>query len=646
MDERERRVLLFGTDAEIPRRDMLTAGGLSAELEDGNLRHIRIDGHEAIRGIAYLVRDRNWGTYAPIIEDLLIKQEADRFIVSYDAICRDADQEFRYRATIEATPGRVVFRARGEAVTDVVACRVGFVVLHPIAGVSGQPLEVLHVDGSVEHARFPDRIDPVQPFLNVRALTHELALGVRVTCRMDGDTFEMEDHRNWTDASYKTYVRPLALPKPYRMAKGEVTEQAVTLTVSGRVAAAVAGGAEPVRISIGAVVGHVPGIGLQLDPDLEVAEHVRPLLAEFAPAHLRCRFDPRRHDATTLARAAAVARDAGAKLILDVVLPAAADPASEAQAVARAVEEADAAVDTLIVSPAPDLHAIMLGEPPPACPPLADVYAAMRSAFPGKRLGGGTYAFFTDLNRKHPPTEQLDFVAHATCAIVHAADDTSVMETLESLPAIIGSARAIAGGKGYHIGPGTIGLLHNPHAAAPIPNPENGRKTMVRQDPRQRGLLGAAWHLGYIARCAEAGVEAVTLAAPVGEFGVIYQQMPYAQPVFDELGGVFPTFHVLRGMARAAGKPLRAARSSRPDAVLALACESAGHIVIWLANLGEAPRSVALDGRLGPARGAVLELADVRAAAHDRGFLDRPAQTVARGQVLTLGAYAVGRLAV
>ena len=50
---------------------------------------------------------------------------------------------------------------------------------------------------------------------------------------MEGDTFEMEDQRNWTDASYKTYVRPLALPWPYLIAKGETIDQKVTLTVSG-----------------------------------------------------------------------------------------------------------------------------------------------------------------------------------------------------------------------------------------------------------------------------------------------------------------------------------------------------------------------------------------------------------------------------
>ena len=67
--------------------------------------------------------------------------------------------------------------------------------------------------------------------MDLRALTHEAAPGLRVTCRMEGDTFEMEDQRNWTDASYKTYVRPLALPWPYTLEAGPGLEQAVTLTV-------------------------------------------------------------------------------------------------------------------------------------------------------------------------------------------------------------------------------------------------------------------------------------------------------------------------------------------------------------------------------------------------------------------------------
>ena len=63
-------------------------------------------------------------------------------------------------------------------------------------------------------------INPLQPFYEIRALTHAVLPGVKAICRMTGDSFEMEDHRNWTDASYKTYVRPLALPWPYVIPAG------------------------------------------------------------------------------------------------------------------------------------------------------------------------------------------------------------------------------------------------------------------------------------------------------------------------------------------------------------------------------------------------------------------------------------------
>ena len=71
--------------------------------------------------------------------------------------------------------------------------------------------------------------------MDLRALTHEPLPGLRVACRMEGDTFEMEDQRNWMDASYKTYVRPLALPWPYTLAKGEKLSQRVSLPVTGTV---------------------------------------------------------------------------------------------------------------------------------------------------------------------------------------------------------------------------------------------------------------------------------------------------------------------------------------------------------------------------------------------------------------------------
>ena len=117
--------------------------------------------------------------------------------------------------------------------TDFLTARTGFVVLHPLKGVVGNAVEVEHVDGKVEKSKFPARVNPIQPFLHIRALTHEFTPGIKATVRFEGDTWEMEDHRNWTDASFKTYVRPLALPWPYTLTAGESVKQSVKVTLCG-----------------------------------------------------------------------------------------------------------------------------------------------------------------------------------------------------------------------------------------------------------------------------------------------------------------------------------------------------------------------------------------------------------------------------
>ena len=131
-------------------------------------------------------------------------------------------------------------------------------------------------------------------------------------------------------------------------------------------------------------------------------------------------------------------------------------------------------------------------------PSAAVIAQAARAAFPGLPLGGGMYSYFTELNRKRPPAGLHDYITHATCPIVHAADDRSVMETLECLPYIVRSTRAMTGATPYHIGPSQIGCRDNPYGASIPPNPDDRRVCLARNDPRQRGLFNAAWTLGYI----------------------------------------------------------------------------------------------------------------------------------------------------
>jgi hypothetical protein len=51
-------------------------------------------------------------------------------------------------------------------------------------------------------------------FPAVSSLTIEASDEVPVRFDFEGDLFEMEDQRNWTDASFKTYCTPFALPWP------------------------------------------------------------------------------------------------------------------------------------------------------------------------------------------------------------------------------------------------------------------------------------------------------------------------------------------------------------------------------------------------------------------------------------------------
>ena len=60
-----------------------------------------------------------------------------------------------------------------------------------------------------------------------RSLKHQVMPGVTATVLMEGNKFEMEDHRNWMDASYKTYVCSLLDPWPYTLKKGEAFVQRI-----------------------------------------------------------------------------------------------------------------------------------------------------------------------------------------------------------------------------------------------------------------------------------------------------------------------------------------------------------------------------------------------------------------------------------
>jgi len=636
-------IALYGTREPDEKGRMIRAGALSVEFENGQLRYVRCAGREVMRAIAFIVRDEAWGTYGAEIKNLEITEASDKFHIGYEGAC--ADGAVRYAADINGTENELIFAARVSIARNFRTNRTGFVILHPLEGCAGRSVDVEHVDGSREQAAFPQRISAYQPFFGVRALKHEFAPGSFVTARLEGDTFEMEDQRNWSDASFKTYVRPIGLPWPYELAAEQSLEQRVTLTIEGKAPSkARSGGSRAIAVKIGRSIGQMPRIGLEIPAREAKASHeALSLLKSLGPRLIVGEvLRHEGHGRAELASYGEIARACNAELTIEAALPGTREPGDEARELAEECAAAGAKIDALTLWSAPDLKGVLPGSTWPVQPPLEAIRWAALTSFPGTRIGGGAHAFFTELNRRRPLTHFLDYISFTVTPIVHAADDRSVMETLETLPAIIESAGAIASGKPWRVGPSSIGTRDNPYGPGSTPNPDNARVCMAEADPRHRALFGAAWTLGYLAAFSASGAEAIVLGTSTGPRGAIHRRSDKPLPWYDDADGrqIYPVFHVIADVASASGAELISVVSSAPRRVAALGWRDGKSRRLLLANLTPATERISLAGTsLAGAEYRLLDSSAFAAATSEPNWAER-AGTRFNGS-LELSAYAV-----
>ena len=198
-------------------------------------------------------------------------------------------------------------------------------------------------------------------------------------------------------------------------------------------------------------------------------------------------------------------------------------------------------------------------------------------------------------------------------------------ETIECLPYVFASVRAGYGDKPYRVSPAGVGSRISPFGGGPTPNPDGVRVTMTDRDPRQRGRLGAAWHLAYAARAAAAGVDELTLGAPVGGFGLI-----------DETRGgqANPAFAAMRAVYAASGASRIKVGVSSPRNLQAMAVEDDDGVRLYLANLSGEELAVRLETTQG---GEV----SVRAAEELTGAADGGRERVDGAAQLRVSAYEV-----
>lgn len=551
----------------------LHAGALSTVLAEGRLHDVRVAGRPALDTLYVAVRNAGWGTVPGQIVISSTAGTAAGTITKLEVRHELDDIGFRWYGTIEASAGRVRFTMDGVAETAFDANRIGFCLLHPQT-LKGQLVRVSGA-GRVRSGGFTEKISPQQLFVGVERMRYGVGGGAELEIGFEGDVFEVEDHRNWSDPGWKTYGTPLAAPRPVHYAAGQLIHQAVELrahpavpgphlAVSGARRAAADG---TVRVTVRTeVAGAVPSLGLGACGLPSVVPAARDAVRDLRPAYLHAELEDGPAWASALELAAEEAAALGVPL--DVAVIAAPDRVT---AMTQRIAGTTAELGRVSVF-SPGSHTTDVGT-------VMAVRAVLRGAGRDAAVGGGSRAHFAELNRGHFDATDWDFVTYGLTPQVHHTDDRSILATTDAVADGAGQARMITGGLPLVVGPITLRPRFN--AAAEPPGPLAPRDGGPDVDERQHTQLAAAYLAAVISKLPEA--RAATAFQTIGRRGVVTAP-----------GVPTPAARVVSVLTPLAGMPVRRTRST--GAVAALAAVTPAGLLILATNLAHRRARLQLAG--------------------------------------------------
>ena len=521
------------------KQTKLRAGKLDLIYEKGTIRRIRLGDTEIIRMIYAAVRDRNWDTIEPNIESESIQTNGTSFEIRLKVRYQAGPIDFYAEYHISGGRNKILFSMEGKALSEFLKNRIGFCVLHPIEECAGKPGQAIHPDGSSSEFVFPEQISAHQPVKNLQAMRWEPGSGIKAHLAFSGDIFEMEDQRNWTDASYKTYCTPLELPFPARIQKGETISQAIELKVENEstpspLAREFVFSFNPDRLS------GMPELGTSVSSRTEpLTPYEAGLVKMLSLKHLRIEVDPGksgfRNQLTNGARESSLLA-----CPLFVVLYLSEDYENEYQEFVKLCRELKTEIAYLLPIGQNHLHFSAFDRIEPQ----------IRIDFPGVKLGTGVNAYFAELNRIRPSVEKADFVSFTICPQVHAFDDSTLVENLEAQAEVIYSAKLLFPGKPIFVSPVSLKQRFNVEATAREPDPVSG-SLPSSVDVRQMSGFAAIWTLGSLKFLSQSGADLVSYYETAGWKGLI--QGEYIPELPDKFKAkakdIFPVYKALREIA-------------------------------------------------------------------------------------------------
>jgi hypothetical protein len=479
----------------------MAARSLNSSLQslvgEGWIDPVHCAGREILRRIFVTVRDRHWQ-----------EVRATRFDAEYDRSGRTVrlsarhtselvDFEWSGELTVNEDCSDLRFGFEGRALRDMEVCRLGLIVLHPVESMVGSRLRTFGEEQ--EQCLTIGQLLAPQPIVGgipgamtepFKQLTIEREDFGQLQLLFTGDSFELEDQRNWGDASFKTYCTPLRKGFPRVVKSGTSVAHSVEVRFAPARAASVDKittiGGRPARVSLPA---HLPALGRVMPAEAARDERTN----SDAWSHLH--VDLTGQDAAAVRRM--LENSSGSQL--EIALDGEATDSVERTSLLLAHRARIARV--LVYGSGSSL-------------PGAEAIRRWRRALQSSTeasvpVYAGTRGYFVEFNRSAPWVAPADGVAFPLTGTVHSDDTETLLSNVATVREMVVTARQLTDVDQFALAP--LALYHPPAR----------RPTVLSRDAALEWLAATLRHAIAV------GVTSITLADDlVSAIGPIVEGSP------------------------------------------------------------------------------------------------------------------------
>jgi len=485
--------------------EKFTINNFSVLRDNLFLRNIKYNNIEILKLISFLVRDKNWNNYSPEIIKTSSYNKDQQLHFEFDLKYGDVEQ-LEVKLLLSIASNSIKLIANGKFLTDFWTNRIGFNLLLPLDGVVNQQVIVSKSDQTTETLKYPLIIQPDQPMVKFNNLSYEMFDSIALNIRFDGIHFEMEDQRNWGDASYKIYSGSLLDPFPYKENKNSAFHQEIEITVREKNnSLETISNQNIIPLNIQEEYA-MPKIGIKVDNETNGIDIVN---VDFV-YHL-VDFERNTESKPNFNN-------------LPIYLVALIDHTKKVKDIVKDIKDYilsnKISVDKILICPKIYLNSFQPAGEWPSVPKLGDYYKEAKIQLPDVHIFSGMVTNFTELNRKKPDGK-FDGINFSFTPIVHDASDYGVLDTPNSLKYILHSVNNFSKDTPIHIGPMTLGMHFNPYGEKLAANIDQVRLEMTDFDPRHDSLIGLNWTIAVFAETLSKNTKFITIASLKGVHGIL-----------------------------------------------------------------------------------------------------------------------------